>query len=98
MGELLTASHRSLRYRFRMSWPQADAAVEAAIDHGALGARMTGGGFGGSVVALLPADRATQVRTAVNSRFAKHQWPPPHYLPAVPSPAARRLDPGPGKP
>ena len=57
VGDLLTASHRSLRYRFRMSWPQADAAVEAAIDHGALGARMTGGGFGGSVVALVPADR-----------------------------------------
>ena len=54
VGDLLTASHRSLRYRFRMSWPQADAAVEAAIDHGALGARMTGGGFGGSVVALCP--------------------------------------------
>jgi galactokinase len=85
LGDLLTASHRSLSYRFRMSWPQADAAVEAAVDSGALGARMTGGGFGGSVVALLPAGRHEAVRAAVNRRFAQHGWPVPHYLPAVPS-------------
>jgi len=85
LGDLLTASHRSLSYRFRMSWPQADAAVEAAVDTGAIGARMTGGGFGGSVVALLPADRDGAVRAAVNRRFAQHGWPGPHYLPAVPS-------------
>jgi galactokinase len=91
VGDLLTASHRSLRYRFRMSWPQADAAVEAAIDHGALGARMTGGGFGGSVVALVPADRENAVRAAVNRRFAQQRWPVPHYLAAVPSGGARRI-------
>ena len=85
LGDLLTASHRSLSYRFGMSWPQADAAVQAAVDTGALGARMTGGGFGGSVVALLPADRDGAVRAAVNRRFAQHGWPVPHYLPAVPS-------------
>jgi galactokinase len=90
VGDLLTASHRSLRYRFRMSWPQADAAVEAAIDHGALGARMTGGGFGGSVVALVPADREAEVRAAVSSRFGQQHWPVPHYLAAVPSGGARR--------
>jgi galactokinase len=90
VGDLLTASHRSLRYRFRMSWPQADAAVEAAIDHGALGARMTGGGFGGSVVALVPADREAAVRAAVSSRFGQQHWPVPHYLAAVPSGGARR--------
>jgi galactokinase len=85
IGDLLTASHRSLSYRFGMSWPQADAAVQAAIDAGATGARMTGGGFGGSVVALLPADRDGAVRAAVNRRFAQHGWPVPRYLPAVPS-------------
>jgi galactokinase len=91
LGDLLTASHRSLSYRFRMSWPQADAAVQAAIDTGALGARMTGGGFGGSVVALLPAGRDGAVRAAVNRRFAQHGWPVPRYLPAVPSDGGRRL-------
>jgi galactokinase len=92
MGELLTASHRSLRDEFRMSWPQADEAVEAAIDAGAAGARMTGGGFGGSVVALVPAGRAAQVRAAVTRRFTQHDWPAPHYLEAVPSDGARRID------
>jgi galactokinase len=98
VGDLLTASHRSLRYRFRMSWPQADAAVEAAIDHGALGARMTGGGFGGSVVALVPADHEAAVRAAVSSRFGQQHWPVPRYLTAVPSDGARRIRPGPGEP
>jgi galactokinase len=91
LGDLLTASHRSLSYRFRVSWPQADAAVEAAVDTGATGARMTGGGFGGSVVALLPADRDGAVRAAVNRRFAQHGWPVPHYLPAVPSGGGHRV-------
>ncbi len=98
VGDVLTASHRSLSYRFRMSWPQADAAVGAAIDHGALGARMTGGGFGGSVVALVPADREGAVRNAVTTRFAKQHWPGPHYRAAVPSDGARRRRPGPGEP
>lgn len=91
IGMLLTASHHSLRNEFQVSWPQADEAVEAALDAGAAGARMTGGGFGGSVVALVPADRAAQVRTAVTERFIQHHWPAPHYLDAVPSDAARRL-------
>jgi galactokinase len=91
IGELLTASHHSLRDEFRMSWPQADAAVEAAVDAGAAGARMTGGGFGGSVVALVPAGRAAQVRAAVTRRFTQHDWPAPHYLEAVPSDGARRI-------
>jgi galactokinase len=94
LGDLLTASHRSLSYRFRMSWPQADAAVQAAVDSGALGARMTGGGFGGSVVALLPAGRDEAVRAAVNRRFAQHGWPVPHYLPAVPSGGGYRASAG----
>jgi galactokinase len=94
IGDLLTASHRSLSYRFGMSWPQADAAVQAAIDAGATGARMTGGGFGGSVVALLPADRDGAVRAAVNRRFAQHGWLVPRYLPAVPSNGGLRLPAG----
>ena len=91
IGRLLTASHDSLRDSFGVSWPEADEAVAAAIDAGAAGARMTGGGFGGCVVALIPADRAEQVRAAVAGRFARRQWPAPHYLDAVPSAAARRL-------
>ena len=91
LGDLLTASHLSLRDQFEVSWPQADAAVEAAVDAGALGARMTGGGFGGSVVALVPGDRAAQVRHAVTSRFASRGWPAPGYLDGTPSGSARRV-------
>jgi galactokinase len=53
VGELLTESHESLRDDFEVSWPEADVAVEAALGAGAYGARMIGGGFGGSVLALL---------------------------------------------
>jgi galactokinase len=74
-----------------MSWPQADEAVEAAVEAGAAGARMTGGGFGGCVIALVPTARASQVRSAVTARFTSHQWRPPHFLAAVPSDGARRL-------
>ncbi len=90
LGALLTTSHLSLRDRFEVSWPQADAAVEAATGAGAIGARMTGGGFGGSVIALLPADRAGRVRRAVARQFAWHGWPAPRYLDAAPSGGARR--------
>ena len=91
IGPLLTASHHSLRDRFHFSWPEADEAVEAAIEAGAKGARMTGGGFGGSVIALVPASAAAQVRQNVTARFARHHWPAPHFLDAVPSDAARRV-------
>jgi galactokinase len=91
VGGLLTASHRSVRDAFGMSWPQADQAVEAAVAAGAAGARMTGGGFGGCVIALVPAGRTAQVRQAVAGRFTRHHWPPPHYLDVIPSGAARRL-------
>ena len=93
IGPLLTESHRSLRDRFEVSWPQADEAVAAAVEAGAAGARMTGGGFGGCVVALAPVERATQVRAAVTERFSRHRWPAPHYLDAVPSNGARRVAP-----
>jgi galactokinase len=90
-GGLLTVSHYSLRDQFGVSWPQADEAVAAATEAGAAGARMTGGGFGGCVVALVPADRTEQVRGAVTERFARHHWPAPCYLDGVPSDGGRRL-------
>jgi galactokinase len=91
LGPLLTASHHSLRDRFQFSWPQADEAVEAALEAGAAGARMTGGGFGGSVIALVPTGAAAQIRQNVTDRFTRHHWPAPRFLAAEPSDAARRL-------
>jgi galactokinase len=91
IGELLTVSHYSLRDQFGVSWPQADEAVAAAVEAGAVGARMTGGGFGGCVVALVAADRVEEVRGAVTERFARQGWPVPCYLDGVPCDGGRRL-------
>jgi len=90
IGPLLSASHRSLAGDFEVSWPQADAAVSAAERGGAAGARMVGGGFGGSVIALVPADTAG-VRAAVSGEFAARGWPAPRFLAAPPSAGAHRL-------
>jgi galactokinase len=91
VGPLLTASHVSLRDDFQVSWPEADSAVEAACAAGALGARMTGGGFGGSVIALAPAPAAEAVSAAVSAAFARQGWQLPHIGPVTPSDGARRL-------
>jgi galactokinase len=90
-GPLLTASHASLRDDFEVSWPQADVAVEAATAAGALGARMTGGGFGGSVIALTPARRRAEVKAGVAGAYDRRGWRAPRFLEALPSPGARRL-------
>ncbi len=91
VGALLTASHLSLRDQFEVSWPEADVAVEEAVRAGARGARMVGGGFGGSVIALVPGDRAEKVRDAVRRAYADRGWAEPRFLDAVPSAGARRL-------
>jgi galactokinase len=90
LGELLGASHASLRDDYEVSCAELDAAVESAVTAGALGARMTGGGFGGSAVALVPDDRVTAVRTAVAGAFAARGWAAPRTFPVVPSAGARR--------
>jgi len=92
VGELLTEAHASLRDDFEISWPEADVAVDAALSAGALGARMIGGGFGGSVLAMIPAgDAAAPVREAVTKAFAARDWTPADCYAAIPSPGARRL-------
>jgi galactokinase len=91
IGRLLTQAHRSLRDDFEVSWPEADEAVDAALDAGALGARMMGGGFGGSVLALVPERAEDAVRAAVADVFAERSWTEPGFLEAAPSAGARRL-------
>jgi galactokinase len=65
LGPLLLASHASLRDDYAVSTVALDAAVTASVEAGALGARMTGAGFGGSVLALVPADLVPAVRERV---------------------------------
>jgi galactokinase len=91
IGRLLTEAHASLRDDFEVSWPEADAAVEAAVAAGAYGARMIGGGFGGSVLALVPAAAGDAVRDPVTSAFASRRWTAPEFLDAVPADSARQL-------
>jgi galactokinase len=91
IGKLLVEGHASLRDDFEVSWPEADVTVETAVAAGAYGAKMIGGGFGGSVLALVPTGYAGTVRTAVTETFTARGWTPPEFLDAVPSPAARRL-------
>ncbi len=62
LGPELTASHASLRDDFRVTVPQLDCAVDAALAAGARGARMTGGGFGGCTIALVDTDGAAAVQ------------------------------------
>jgi galactokinase len=88
VGELLVASHASMRDDFEISCPELDAAVEAALGAGALGARMTGGGFGGSAVALVAADEIDAVTAAVDSAFDERGFRRPAFLLAEPSAAA----------
>ncbi|MER8045298.1 galactokinase [Streptomyces sp. NPDC094032] len=91
VGALLTEGHVSLRDDLRVSCPELDLAVEAANAAGALGARMTGGGFGGSAVVLVAADTADAVAAAVVKAFAEAGHTAPGIFPAVPSAGARRV-------
>jgi galactokinase len=91
VGALLVQSHQSLRDDFEVSWPEADVAVEAAVAAGALGARMTGGGFGGSAIALVPDTDTGQVEERIRIAYADRGWTEPTFLTAVPSDAAQRM-------
>jgi galactokinase len=91
VGPLMDASHESLRVDYEVSCDELDAAVEAARETGALGARMTGGGFGGSAIALIEADKATEVAEAVTSAFTARGWGEPGFLIATASPAGSRV-------
>src|SRR5213595_1145237 len=68
-GQLLDASHRSLRDDYEVSHAELDRLVDLAREAGAAGARLTGAGFGGSIVALCRVERAPEVMTALRERF-----------------------------
>lgn len=84
-GPLLTASHESLRDDFEVSCAQLDVAVETALEAGALGAKLTGAGFGGCVVALVSFDELPQMKTAVEEQFENAGWATPGIVAARPA-------------
>ena len=90
-GRLMDASHESLRVDYECTCPELDVAVEAARTAGAHGARMTGGGFGGSAIALVDADAVHEVATAVAGAYEREGFNPPAFLDAVPAAPAGRL-------
>ena len=91
LAPLLDASHTSMRDDFEITVPTVDLAVEAAREAGALGARMTGGGFGGCIIALVPEGLSDDVAQHVADRFATARYRPPAHFTAVPSAGASRL-------
>ncbi|WGL51394.1 galactokinase [Nocardioides sp. BP30] len=90
IGELLVASHASMRDDFEISVPELDLAVTTAMDAGAIGARMTGGGFGGSAIALVRTEVADEIGDRVTRAFAEHGFTPPRIFTVTPSAGARR--------
>ena len=84
IGPQLTASHSSLRDDYQVSCRELDLVVDTALAHGALGARMTGGGFGGSAIALVAADSLDSTRDAITSAFKQAGLTAPAFLDAEP--------------
>ncbi|MFG2532633.1 galactokinase [Streptomyces sp. NPDC048516] len=92
IGPLLTAGHASLRDDFKISCRELDLAVDTANASGALGARMTGGGFGGSAIVLVEEADAPAVGAAVTQAFAAAGHAAPRIFEAVPSAGAHRIE------
>ncbi|MFM6939934.1 MAG: galactokinase, partial [Rhodoluna sp.] len=69
IGKLMHDSHESMRDDFEISVDELDTAVETALRHGAIGARMTGGGFGGAAIALTPIEKISEVSLSVLAEF-----------------------------
>ena len=91
IGPILTAGHASLRDDFEISVPLLDAIVEAALEAGAHGARMVGGGFGGSAIALVDDASLARVVEVITARFDQEAAGTPRTFVTVPSDGARRL-------
>ncbi|MCI1219600.1 MAG: galactokinase [Bifidobacterium sp.] len=89
-GQLFNASHDSLAADYEVTVPELDAAVDVARSNGAYGARMTGGGFGGSIIALVDRGRSQEIAQRIADEFAARGFHAPRALAAVASDSARR--------
>lgn len=90
IGELLVASHASMRDDFEISVPELDLAVDTALAFGAIGARMTGGGFGGAAIALIEHTLVDSATAAVREAFQAAGFTDPHVFTVRPSEGPRR--------
>ena len=92
IGKLMYASHESMRDDFEISVDELDLAVETALKTGAIGARMTGGGFGGAAIALVPKPKVAEVELAVKFAFKKHGYLEPNVFAVSASQGACRTE------
>lgn len=90
LGELLSASHASMRDDFEISIPELDLAVTTAMETGAVGARMTGGGFGGAAIAIISEAKLSELEQNVTAAFARAGYAAPRVFAVLPSQGARR--------
>jgi galactokinase len=90
IGDLLYDSHISMRDDFEISVPELDLAVETAQANGAIGARMTGGGFGGAAIALVPSEGISRIQVAIDGAFAEHGFSQPTMFTVTASDGAGR--------
>lgn len=88
LGHLLNESHRSLRDDYTVSCPELNAVVDVANDVGALGARMVGGGFGGSAIALINANDSKRTIAAIEQSFASSKFTAPRFYTSLPGDGA----------
>ena len=89
LGQLLNQSHNSLRDDYEVSCPELDLAVDTALSSGALGARMVGGGFGGSAIALIKESDAGTISSIIERAFAKNGFKAPRFFDSLPSDGAK---------
>jgi galactokinase len=87
-GRLMYASHASLRDDYEVSTAELDTFVETAEQHSARGARLTGAGFGGCAIALVPEDETAALTKACERAFASSQFEEPAFYKFVPAAGA----------
>lgn len=95
LGALITQSHISLRDDYEVSCPELNCAVDTALAHGALGARMIGGGFGGSAIALAEQGQIQTIKSSIADVFKLAQYAEPRFFTSLPAEGAKvikRLD------
>ncbi len=87
-GRLMYASHRSLRDDYEVSTPELDSFVEIAVQSAALGARLTGAGFGGCALALIRSEDAEVLALSVRHYFEARGFKKPVFYPFQPAAGA----------
>jgi len=90
IGQLMIDSHSSMRDDFQISITELDVAVETAMSEGAVGARMTGGGFGGAAIAIIDSQKVAGLTMAVIEKFQKEGFEKPEIFKVIPDDGAKR--------